>query len=265
MDEPTENKRWIIDRIEHILDAYSRGLEINKQRFEKNAKDHLSNKKSNRDKILGFLGIAISVMLGVTSAPSFMPDLIRQLALYGVLFVTLPIGLVIFLFQTRSIRRISKEYLTIEEVYLKGITFTNFMQGFLAIKTSDLRMEIEQLNVLSDYFRIIEAGITLDVVLKTGEAIDKHILDKLEYVNLYSIAIQRGYALYETYREDNSAKARLLKDVFEHDKDLFDEFNAYAKLLREKGDEQRDKVMELIAKEMFMNPFFFSNPSGQDT
>lgn len=88
LNESIENKKWIIDRIEHILDDYSRGIEINKQRFEKNAEDHLSDKKSNRDKTLAFLGIAISVMLGVASTTN--SELIKQLVLYALLFVTLP-------------------------------------------------------------------------------------------------------------------------------------------------------------------------------
>lgn len=237
MNEPIENKKWIIDRIEHILDGYSRGIETNKQRFEKNAEDHLSDKKSNRDKTLAFLGIGISVMLGVASTAT--SELIKQLVPFALLFVTLPVGLTIFLFQARAIRRMSKEYLTIEETYLKGITFTNVMRAVLASKTFDLKMELQQLEVLSDYFRIIEAGIILDIIIKTREAIDKHILDEVEYLNLiYHAAIRRVYDLYKTYWEDTSLKANLLKSVIEEDSDLFNEFNAYAKLLREKGTEQ---------------------------
>jgi hypothetical protein len=269
MNEPIEDKKWIIDRIEHILDGYSRGIETNKQRFEKDAEEHLSDKKSDRDITLAFLGIAISVMLGVSATPtseSATPtsELIKQLVLFVLLFGILPAGLIIFLAITIAIRRMSKEYLKIEETYLQGITFTNAMRTILAVKTFDLKMELQELEVLGDYFRIIEAGIILDIIIKTREAIDKHILDEVKYLNLiYHAAIRRVYALYETYTEDTSPKAKSLKSVLEQDSDLFNEFNAYAKLLREEGREQIPKVMKLAAKRRSINPFFFSNPSAR--
>jgi hypothetical protein len=145
---------------------------------------------------------------------------------------------------------------------------TNTMRAILAIKTSDLKMELQELEVLGEYFRIIEAGIILDIIIKTREAINKHILDEVEYLTLiYHAAIRRVYAVYyKTYREDTSEKATLLKSIIEQeDSDLFNEFNAYAKLLREKGREEIPKMKELAAKRMSINPFFFSNPLAQDT
>ena len=174
MSELIENKKWIVDRIEHMLDAYSRGIETNRQRFEKNAEDHLSSKKSNRDQILTGLGIVISITFGVSA---WVPSEQRQIVLIFLFLLALPLGLIFFWRQARVIRWMSEEYLKIEETYLKGINFTSAMRAVLVVKTLDLKIEPQDLEVLSDYFRMVEAGVVLDIIIKTFEATEKNILN----------------------------------------------------------------------------------------
>ena len=248
MSELIENKKWIVDRIEHMLDAYSRGIETNRQRFEKNAEDHLSSKKSNRDQILTGLGIVISITFGVSA---WVPSEQRQIVLIFLFLLALPLGLIFFWRQARVIRWMSEEYLKIEETYLKGITFTSAMRAVLVVKTLDLKIEPQDLEVLSDYFRMVEAGVVLDIIIKTFEATEKNILNEANYFSLiYQAVIRYPYELYENYRDGTSSKANSLKSIREQHKDLFDEFNEYVELLRDEGIRQRIfEKMEISRKD----------------
>jgi hypothetical protein len=60
-----QTKNWLLDRIEHLLDAHRMGLESNKEEFERFTNDFLSGLTNNRNSILVLVGIFVTSILSL--------------------------------------------------------------------------------------------------------------------------------------------------------------------------------------------------------
>jgi ABC-type multidrug transport system fused ATPase/permease subunit len=161
--EDIETNGWLIDRIEHLLQAYQTGLQSNKEKFEKFTDEYTSNLTNSRNNILTLIGLIATSIIGLLSA-NILDNSGKQISIV-VLIVVLAIGWRLYMIKNRQIRLESSKLWEIEKTYLSGSIAQNFMKGFLNLSASDITLvQVGWLRTLENYLIVLEAGITANIM-----------------------------------------------------------------------------------------------------
>jgi hypothetical protein len=241
MSDALEDNKWRISNFENFLDAWQKGLESYKERHDGQAREYISNLKNQRTIILTAIGIVLTVILALASIDaSPIPDSTRPLLLYIILLAILPIAGGIYIFLTVLARRASNLFSEMERSYADCFIIQSYMRGFWSIRTQNIHsVDSDQLDILSDYCRIVEAGIICYLRMKVRKLIQKGIFrptPKQRIADLNSHSIEKGMEIYLKRGGEEFLKSKMLSNIFKVHKDddysqLFDAFNYFVKLV----------------------------------
>jgi hypothetical protein len=154
-----DDKRWIFERTEHLLQAYQMGLQANRERFEKFTDDYLSNLIARRNGFLAGTGFFVTLIFGLQQA-----TLLQGKDIIPYLVVVLVVGASGYFCTSIYIKKQQSKLWQIEKAYLSGAIGQNFMKGFLNFSVPESgQVDINWLKTLQFYFTVIEGGITAKI------------------------------------------------------------------------------------------------------
>jgi hypothetical protein len=162
-NDDADQKRWLISRMEKVLEAYERGFIINRDKFKAFVADQISEIQNKQNVILSVMVVVATIVVGLLATKGMFG--MNENFLFALLVTTsiFMLGIYIFLSKRKSIS--IDKYWTIEKSFHEALTAQNFMRGFLQIRSSFVdKISIEHFCYLYSCFIIVEGGLTQHII-----------------------------------------------------------------------------------------------------
>jgi hypothetical protein len=215
MREDEEKIRWLIDRIDGMIEVMRSTLRDDRNSFETSVKEYVDNLTKLRNNILTFLGVVTTGALSLASL-----QLITLTVLRDILIVIAVLAIALFYRFTADRYSFSKKMDVVSDSWLRALASTNYLwSAFYSRGTLNfLSVSIAQLYLLDSFAKTALSSLFADVLaaykrafLRMPMGSDKQnfqaIMQKLDGF------VDRGYQEYKEKRSDFLAKGLFSQDL----------------------------------------------------
>jgi hypothetical protein len=132
-------KKWLINRIEYMIQSYHEELKLNKQRFDNFSQRYLSTLQGWTNSTLAGIGviIALATLIAALGQMNFIkPDLFQQLIVSvasGAVTIAVTLLIIVVLKHGTSV-----SLKKIDDAYLITINRISYVKGFFAATSFDI-------------------------------------------------------------------------------------------------------------------------------